>query len=77
MTFEEICGKVLDIIISETNNKSISLEADLDLSSIQILKVLASFERTFLVEIEDEYVFSGMFSSPLKIGRYIYHSLQT
>lgn len=74
-TLEEITDRVLTIIRREANDPAIGKEDVLKLDSIQILKTLAAFERTFLVEIEDEYVFSGMFESPVLIGRYIHRRM--
>ncbi len=73
---EEINNKVLKIISKSMNKESLMLEDEIELSSIETLKLLTKIERAFQVEVDDEYVFKGLFSSPQKVSNYVYEKLQ-
>ncbi len=68
-------NRVLNIMAEEIKNEDLQLKDSIFLSSIQILKALAKVEKEFLVEVDDRYVFHGLFSSPKVLSSYICYEL--
>lgn len=72
----EIEQKVLEIYKKQLNRQQIALDETLELSSIEILNILAQIEREFFVEVEDELVFHGLFSKITELSKYIAEQLE-
>lgn len=68
--------KVLEIYKQLLNCEKIKIDDTLELSSIEILNILAQVERVFSVEIDDELVFHGMFSNIIEVSKYITERLE-
>ena len=67
--------RVLAIVSAALERSDIGPDDPLDLSSIQILKALAQIERTFEIEVEDDDVFHGLFTSVRHISDYVCQKL--
>lgn len=72
---KDINKYVLDILSEEIKDTNLDFNAKIDLSSIQILKVLANIEKKFQIEVDDKYVFHGLFSSGEILSSYICNKL--
>jgi acyl carrier protein len=75
MSADDLQDKVISIYSKVTNSKEIDINKEIELSSLQILKTLSYIERTFKIEIDDDLVFSGLFSVPMKLIRYLFQQL--
>ena len=73
---QEVKQTVLAILAGVMKKPGLDFSERTDLSSIQILNTLSQVEKQFQVEIEDEYVFHGLFSSAEVLTSYINYKLQ-
>ncbi|HEY9062637.1 MAG TPA: hypothetical protein VIO64_19385 [Pseudobacteroides sp.] len=72
---KDVDAFILNLISNEAKISSLDFEDTVELSSIQILRVLAQIEKKFQVEIDDKYVFHGLFSSARVLSSYISNKL--
>lgn len=75
VTKRDIDAQVLTILSEDLGRPNLQLSQKLDMSSIQVLKALAHIETTFAIEIEDDVIFHGLFSSPEHLSMYIHRVL--
>ncbi|BCJ94847.1 hypothetical protein acsn021_24160 [Anaerocolumna cellulosilytica] len=73
---EEVKRDILTMIREEKECYDINLEDELDLVSIQILNLVAKIEKKYLIEVDDSYIFHGLFSSACVISSYICNELE-
>lgn len=76
MSIEDVNSYILDTMVNQYNQKDLSLTDELQLSSIQILKIVSSIEKKFGIEVEDEYIFHGLFTSCEVLCSYICDQLE-
>lgn len=62
-----VCMILADVLQKSTT----SLEDRLDLNSLQTLRALSLIETIFQIEIEDDFVFHGLFASTQSVVGYI------
>ena len=77
-TNQEIESQILAILCASFQRTTLSLEEPLemsDVSSIQILTAIAKLGTTFAIEIEDNLIFHGLFSSARSVCTYILQKL--
>lgn len=67
---------VQDIFCKQLNRENISAEEVLELSSIETLNILAQIERIFMIEVDDNLVFGGIFANINKLSKYILEQLR-
>lgn len=72
---EEVNGCVLELMEKESDRLGLGLDDTVELASIQILKILAAVEKKFLIEVDDRYIFHGLFTSPKVLSSYICNEL--
>ena len=75
MSIEDVNSYILDTMVNQYNQKDLSFTDKLQLSSIQILKIVSSIEKKFGIEVEDEYIFHGLFGSCEALCSYICNML--
>jgi acyl carrier protein len=76
MDNREVNKTVLTILAGAARKPDLDFQERMDLSSIQILNVLSQVEKQFKIEIEDDYVFHGLFSSADILASYINYKLE-
>lgn len=62
---------VLRVVRDAGQDSAIGAETQLDLDSIQALRVLIELERHFDVEIDEDEIFDGWFNTPELICQYV------
>jgi len=70
-SYEKIIHKVKNHISEVLNTEQINIEGDLELSSIQILNIVTWIEKTYQIEVDDRYIFHGMFGNIKTLSLYI------
>ena len=70
MDTDTVYYKILEFI-KNTKKESAIVEEKLDLTSLQTLLVVAEIEKYFGVQIEDNKIFRGLFSSMEVITDYV------
>ncbi|HHV28119.1 hypothetical protein [Acetivibrio mesophilus] len=70
-SYGEIVREIKRYISEEFNIQPLSIESDLQLSSIQILNTVTWIEKTYQIEVDDKYIFHGMFKNIRLLSLYI------
>lgn len=68
---DTIESQVRAIIMEASQRSDFQPTEILDMSSIQVLKALSLIEKTFQIEVEDEEVFHGIFTSAERLSAYV------
>lgn len=68
---DTIESQVRTILIEASQRSDVQPTEVLDMSSIQVLKALSLIEKTFQIEVEDEEVFHGIFTSAGRLSAYV------
>lgn len=67
---------IRELFVKETKSEDLIDTTEVLLSSLQILNMLALVEKKFGIEIEDELIFHGLFSSVESLSDYVIKSME-
>lgn len=72
----QVLEYIREMFIKETKDEELTTTTEVLLSSLQILNMLSKVEKKFGIEIEDELVFHGLFSSIQLLSDYVMKLLE-
>ncbi|PJI06513.1 MULTISPECIES: hypothetical protein [Clostridium] len=73
---KKIDNQILELVSKKFNISDLKFDEEIQLSSIEILKMVTLIEKKYGIEVEDKFIFHGLFSSCKTISSYIYNKIK-